>query len=138
MELIQLTSDVLDPVGARDLIKSYKAGAECQFLGTVRNYRNEKTVKYLYFEAYEAMAIKELNKISEQARDAFDIHEILIHHRLGKVEIGGFAVLIIVSAPHRKAAFEACQYAIDTLKMTVPIWKKEVMSDGEIWVSAHP
>lgn len=84
------------------------------------------------------MAIKELQKISTEARQQFKIQNIVIHHRVGLLEVGDIAVIIGVSAAHRDAAFQACRYAIDTLKETVPIWKKEIFTDGEVWVSAHP
>ena len=84
------------------------------------------------------MAIKEMQKIADQALEQFAIKKIAIHHAEGMLQIGDVPVIITASAPHRKAAFEACQFAIDTLKETVPIWKKEHFSDGEVWVNAHP
>ena len=84
------------------------------------------------------MAVKEMQKIANLALEKFDIKKIAIHHAEGKLQIGDIQVIIVVSAPHRKAAFKACEFAIDTLKKTVPIWKKEHFSDGEVWVNAHP
>jgi molybdopterin synthase catalytic subunit len=84
------------------------------------------------------MAIKEMNHIAEIALEKFAIKKIAIHHAEGMLQIGDIPVIITVAAPHRKAAFEACEFAIDTLKESVPIWKKEHFSDGEVWVNAHP
>jgi len=84
------------------------------------------------------MAIKEIQKIANKALADFDILKIAIHHAEGELQIGDIPVIIAVSAPHRKAAFAACQFAIDTLKEKVPIWKKEHFADGEVWVNAHP
>ena len=84
------------------------------------------------------MAIKELDKIADTIFEKWPVKKLAIHHRVGNLEIGEVAVAIAISCPHRKNAFEACAYAIDTLKETVPIWKKEIFEDGEVWVSAHP
>jgi len=92
----------------------------------------------LEFEAFEPMAISEMCKIAESIMDKWSATKVSIHHRVGTLAIKEIAVVIAVSTPHRQAAFEACQYAIDTLKETVPIWKKEIFEDGEVWVAAHP
>jgi molybdopterin synthase catalytic subunit len=84
------------------------------------------------------MAISEIEKICHTIQRRWDVVKVSVHHRLGTLGIGGLAVVIAVSTPHRKAAFTACQYVIDTLKETVPIWKKELFEDGEVWVAAHP
>ncbi|MEO6167041.1 MAG: molybdenum cofactor biosynthesis protein MoaE [Chitinophagales bacterium] len=108
------------------------------FIGTVRQITKEKKVLRLEFEAYESMALLEMNKIADEGLQKFRVQKILIHHRTGILTIGDVPVVIVVGAAHRDAAFDACRYAIDTLKQTVPIWKKEVFEDGEVWVSAHP
>lgn len=92
----------------------------------------------LEFEAYEAMALPEMRKIADDAMQKFPILRISMHHRTGVLDIGEIPVVIAVSSAHRAAAFAACQYCIDTLKQTVPIWKKEIFEDGEVWVAAHP
>lgn len=107
------------------------------FMGTVRNHTNNKRVVRLEYEAYESMALNEMKKIADHATNRWPIKNILIHHRTGTLHIGDIAVIIATNAPHRQAAFDACHYAINTLKQTVPIWKKEVFEDGEEWVSAH-
>jgi molybdopterin synthase catalytic subunit len=114
------------------------AGGIDIFVGTVRDQTRGKKVVRLEFESYEPMAISEMKKIAERATEKWPIQNIAIHHRVGTLEIGEIAVIIAVSTPHRKASFEACQFAIDTLKETVPIWKKEIFEDGEVWVAAHP
>ena len=108
------------------------------FIGTVRDETQGKPVLRLEFEAYESMALREMQKIAEQIFEHWPVLSIAIHHRIGVLEVGDVAVVIAVGAAHRAAAFEACRYAIDTLKLTVPIWKKEVFEDGEVWVAAHP
>jgi len=114
------------------------AGGLALFVGTVRNQTKGKEVLKLEFEAYEPMAIKEMQKIADEVGQKWNALAVAMHHRVGSLEIGGTAVIIAVATPHRKAAFEACEFAIDALKETVPIWKKEFFSDGEVWVAAHP
>jgi len=108
------------------------------FIGTVRNATKGRPVIRLEFEAYEPMALAEMEKITKQAFDKWPVQKVLIHHRTGILEVGEIPVIIAVSAAHRAAAFDACRYIIDTLKQTVPIWKKEIFEDGEVWVAAHP
>lgn len=108
------------------------------FIGAVRNVTKGKKVVRLEFEAYENMALSEMKKIAEQAFVKWPVQKLLIHHRVGVLNIGEIPVVVAVAAAHRAAAFDACRYVIDTLKQTVPIWKKEVFEDGEVWVAAHP
>lgn len=117
---------------------SPESGGINVFIGTVRNATKEKTVLRLEFEAYAQMAINEMKKIAQQAADKWPVQKVLIHHRTGTLQVGEVPVVIAVSAAHRDAAFDACRYIIDTLKQTVPIWKKEFFKDGEVWVAAHP
>jgi molybdopterin synthase catalytic subunit len=120
------------------LAHSNEAGGQAIFIGTVRNQTQNKKVLKLVFEAYTPMAIKEMDKIARSIESKWEASNVVIHHRTGELLVGEIAVIIAVSTPHRAAAFEACQYAIDSLKETVPIWKKEFFEDGEIWVAAHP
>lgn len=136
--LIHITSEKLDPQACLETISYPECGGIVSFVGTVRNQTKGKPVLKLEFEAYEKMALKEMHKIADQAKIKFQVEEVLIHHRTGLLKVGEEAVVIVVAAPHRKAAFQACEYCIDTLKETVPIWKKEFFEDGEVWVSAHP
>jgi molybdopterin synthase catalytic subunit len=115
-----------------------EAGGIVTFVGTVRKFTKGKEVVRLEFESYQPMAISEMTKIANHILNQYPARRVAIHHRIGILPIGGIAVVISVSCPHRKDAFAACQYAIDTLKETVPIWKKEIFTDGEVWVAAHP
>jgi len=135
---IQLSSRALDESFCRSFVDLPTCGGIVIFVGTVRNHTKGKRVISLDFEAKESMAIKEMNKIASEACGKWPIYKIAIHHRTGHLEIGEVPVIIAVGAAHRDAAFEACRYAIDTLKQTVPIWKKEIFEDGEVWVAAHP
>jgi len=135
---IQLLDSTLDTQACFDFVASNEAGGIVTFVGTVRNHTKGKQVMQLAFEAYSPMAIKEMHKIAEEAIQRWPVLRIAIHHRAGMLEIGEIPVVIAVACAHRKAAFEACQYAIDTLKETVPIWKKEYFEDGEVWEAAHP
>ncbi|MEQ9230937.1 MAG: molybdenum cofactor biosynthesis protein MoaE [Cyclobacteriaceae bacterium] len=135
---ILLSSDALSEQTCQDAVKDDAAGGTVVFVGTVRNQTKGKPVVRLEFEAYAPMAEKEMLKIADQITEKWDALHVAIHHRVAVLKIGEVPVVIAVSTPHRKAAFEACQYAIDTLKETVPIWKKEVFEDGEVWVASHP
>jgi len=121
-----------------DWVMTPQCGGIDVFIGTVREATKGKTVVRLEFEAYEKMALKEMRKIAEEALQKWNVHKISIHHRTGILKIGEIPVVIAVSAAHRDAAFDACRYIIDTLKKTVPIWKKEIFENGEVWVAAHP
>ena len=135
---IKITSEKLNLDKCYEFVTDDSCGGKVAFVGTVRNSTQKKEVIQLEFSAYQAMAIKEMQYIAEVALKKFSIKKIAIHHAEGMLQIGDIPVIIVVSAPHRKAAFEACEFAIDTLKETVPIWKKEHFSDGEVWVNAHP
>ena len=135
---IQIKDTPLSVQECSDLVVSEASGGTTVFVGTVRNSTKGKAVLRLEFEAYKPMAISEMRKIAEQAQEKWKAEKVVIHHRVGVLAIKEIAVIIAVSTPHRKAAFEACEYCIDTLKETVPIWKKEIFEDGEVWVAAHP
>ena len=135
---ILLSTEPLDVSYCINLVQSPECGGIDVFIGTVRSQTNGKRVVRLEFEAYERMAVKEMRKIGEQTMDKWPIHKIAVHHRTGVLQVGEVPVVIAVSAAHRDAAFDACRYIIDTLKQSVPIWKKEVFEDGEVWVAAHP
>lgn len=114
------------------------AGAIVLFLGVVRDNARGRRVDHLMYEAYEALARRELEQIAARITDRWPVTRVVIVHRTGRLEVGEASVAIAVSAPHRSAAFEAGRFAIDTLKQTVPIWKKEVWEGGEAWVGAEP
>lgn len=135
---IQILEHALSVDTCTKMVADDAAGGTTVFIGTVRNQTAGNEVVRLEFEAYVPMAIKEMRKIADQITSRWDAIHVVMHHRVGVLEIGEIPVIIAVSTPHRKAAFEACQFAIDTLKETVPIWKKEVFKNGEVWVAAHP
>ena len=113
-------------------------GAVSVFLGTVRNHNIGRKVLYPEYEAYEGMAEAEMDRIRTAALQRFDLDALAIAHRTGRLEIGEASVAVVAASAHRAAAMDACHYAIDALKAKVPIWKKEVFEDGDVWVAAHP
>jgi len=128
------------PVDVPALIRHVRApedGAIVTFDGFVRNQSQNRPTLYLDYEAYESMALAKMWEIAAHLREKFAIHRVAIVHRLGRLEIGETSVFIAVSAPHRAAAFDACRLAIDTLKRTVPIWKKEYFEDGAVWADGE-
>lgn len=136
--MIHIGREALDLQSCYDFVQDEACGGIAVFVGTVRDNSNSRSVIKLEFSAYEPMALKEMRKIAMQAIERFGIRKIAIHHAIGELEIGAVPVIIAVSSAHRAAAFRACEFAIDTLKQTVPIWKKEYFKDGEVWVNAHP
>src|SRR5258707_194279 len=131
---------VRDPIEVDSLVRHVRApedGAIVTFDGFVRNQSHNRPTLYLDYEAYESMALAKMREIAAQLHEKFAIHRVAIVHRLGRLEIGETSVFIAVSAPHRAAAFEACRFAIDTLKRTVPIWKKEYFEDGAVWADGE-
>ena len=135
---IKISSEKLSQQECYDFVADDSCGGIVVFVGTVRNSTQNKAVTQLDFSTYKPMAIKEMEKIANTTLQKFEIHKIAIHHAEGMLQVSDIPVIISVSSAHRKAAFEACEYAIDTLKETVPIWKKEYFADGEVWVNAHP
>jgi len=132
---------VREPIRAAELIAAVKSpadGAVCVFDGIVRNNSKGRETKYLEYEAYELMALRVMRDLLAEARCRFAVGRIALAHRLGRLEIGETSVLIAVSAPHRAAAFDACRFVIETLKRSVPIWKREYSSDGAVWVEGTP
>jgi len=119
-------------------LQTDESGAMDLFIGTARNKTNDKAVTGLFFEAYEPMALKELQIIVDKACTIWPINKVSVVHRLGEVKIGEPIVFVGVSTAHCKEAFEACRYIIDTLKLSVPIWKKELYADGSEWLSNVP
>ena len=135
---ISISKDPLSIDEAYQSVLDISCGGNCLFIGTVRNKNKGKTVTHLDFDTYEEMAIKEMTKIAEKCYQKFDVKKVTIIHRSGHVGLKDIAVIIAVSSPHRADSFEACKFAIDTLKETVPIWKKEHLEDGSYWVGARP
>jgi MoaE-MoaD fusion protein len=119
-------------------IKRGEDGAAVVFEGVVRNQTRGRKTLYLDYEAYEEMAVKEMEFLAAKALEQFAIRDVAVVHRLGRLEIGETSVLVVTASAHRAAAFEACHWLIDTLKRTVPIWKKEYFEDGAVWADGEP
>ena len=119
-------------------IKRAEDGAAVVFEGVVRDNTRGRRTLYLDYEAYEDMAIRQMEELTGQALSRFPIRDVAIIHRLGRLEIGEASVLIVVASAHRAAAFDACRWLIDSLKCTVPIWKKEYFEDGVVWADGEP
>ena len=136
-DIVVLVSDAIDIAGLTQSVRAGQDGAIVTFDGFVRNESHGRTTLHLEYEAYEAMAMAKMREITGQAREKFPSHRIAIVHRVGRLVVGETSVFIAVSAPHRAAAFDACRFAIDTLKRTVPIWKKEYFADGAVWADGE-
>ena len=121
-----------------DRIKRPEDGAAIAFEGAVRNNTRGRQTLYLDYEAYEGMALKQMEELAEEALRQFKIRDVVIVHRLGRLKIGETSVLIVVASAHRAAAYEASRWLIDTLKRSVPIWKKEYFVDGAVWADGEP
>ncbi|MBW2272725.1 MAG: molybdenum cofactor biosynthesis protein MoaE [Deltaproteobacteria bacterium] len=133
-----ISAQPLDPAEVTQRVAGPDAGGVVSFVGNVRDQARGRAIKYLEYEAYPEMAEREMQKIADEAATRWPGTRVAIAHRMGHLEIGEAAVVIVAASPHRAEAFEACRYAIDTLKRTVPIWKKEVATDGEYWVDERP
>ena len=132
-EFVALVHSSIDRDAIVRDVRSPQDGAMVTFDGFVRNESHGRATLYLDYEAYEPMALAEMKGIAQALHQNFAIHRVAIVHRLGRLQIGETSVFIAISAAHRAAAFDACRYAIDTLKRTVPIWKKEYFADGAVW-----
>jgi molybdopterin synthase catalytic subunit len=132
---------VREPIHGHDVkvkLQNPEDGAAVLFDGVVRNHTRGRRTLYLDYEAYESMALSEMEKLAQAALERFKVRDVCLVHRLGRLEIGESSVLIGVASAHRAAAFEACRWLIDTLKKTVPIWKKEYFEDGAVWADGEP
>src|SRR2546423_7199392 len=136
-DFFELTTDPIDVGAVARRVVLPECGATVTLDGYAREWTKGRRTLYLVYEAYPPMALSEMKKLGAQAHEKFDIAYIGIVHRTGRLEIGETSVVISVGAPHRRAAFEACEWAIRELKRTVPIWKKEVFEDGEVWVEGQ-
>ena len=133
-DFAELTTEPIDITSVARRVVPAECGATVTLDGYVRQFTRGRETLHLVYEAYEPMAVKEMQKLVEQVKAEFEISNVGIVHRLGKLEIGETSVVISVAAPHRRAAFAACEWLIKELKRTVPIWKKEVYADGETWI----
>jgi MoaE-MoaD fusion protein len=132
-----IVRDAIDTQGVLARIKRGEDGAAVVFEGVVRNQTRGRRTLYLEYEAYEEMALDQMEGLAERALKQFQVREVALVHRLGRLEIGETSVLIVVGSAHRAAAFDACRWLIDTLKRTVPIWKKEHFEDGAVWADGE-
>lgn len=136
-DVYQLVREPIDMSSLARHVRAPEDGAIVAFDGFVRNQSHSRATLYLDYEAYESMALAKMREIGDQLHEKYRIHRVAMVHRLGRLEIGETSVFIAVSAPHRAAAFDACRFAIDTLKRTVPIWKKEYFADGAVWADGE-
>jgi len=135
---IAIIRDKIDTQALLASLKDSSDGAAVLFEGVVRNNTRGRKTLFLEYEAYEGMALRQMDELARQALAQFPIRDVGIVHRLGRLEIGETSVAIAVASAHRAAAFEACRWLIDTLKRTVPIWKKEYFEDGAVWADGEP
>jgi MoaE-MoaD fusion protein len=135
---VALTRERIDTERLVAGIKSNKDGAVAVFDGIVRDNSRGRETLYLEYEAHEEMALKQMRELASTARQRFGVRQVAIIHRLGRLDVGETSVLIVVASAHRAEAFDACRWLIDTLKQTVPIWKKEFFSDGVVWAPGEP
>jgi molybdopterin synthase catalytic subunit len=137
-----MTVEIVDaPIAAEAIVAGMKAGGDgavCVFDGIVRDNTRGRQTLYLDYEAYGEMAIAQMRRLATAAVERFGVREVAMVHRLGRLTVGETSVLIVVASAHRAAAFEACRWLIDTLKKTVPIWKKETFADGAVWADGEP
>jgi molybdopterin synthase catalytic subunit len=136
-DLISLLHENIDATALVDYVRTGGDGAIVTFDGCVRNQSHGRRTLYLEYEAYESMALAKMREIAAEVHTRFQIDRVAMAHRLGRLAIGETSVFIAVSAPHRAAAFEACRFAIDSLKRSVPIWKKEYFEDGAVWADGE-
>lgn len=135
---VAIVHEKIDTPAVLEKVKYPEDGAVVVFEGIVRNNTRGRPTLYLDYEAYEEMAIKEMDALALRAISEFKIREVAVVHRLGRLQISETSILIVVASAHRAAAFEACRWLIDTLKRTVPIWKKEYFEDGAVWADGEP
>ncbi len=135
---VRITREPIDSHAIAARLKQSADGAAVIFDGVVRDNTRGRRTLYLVYESYESMALKQMQALAAEARQRFQVRGTSIVHRLGRLEIGDTSVLIVVASAHRAAAFEACRWIIDTLKKTVPIWKKEYFEDGAVWADGEP
>lgn len=136
-KIIEITEN-LDPSNVFSELSDPLSGGICVFFGAVRNQTEGNEVNELFFEAYESMALKEMNKIADEAFEKWELNKLIIKHAVGTKKVKEPVVIVGASSAHRDNCFEACRFLIDTLKERVPIWKKEFFENQEIWVSSHP
>lgn len=136
--MFKVTEAPLDPQPIVQGVLKESHGAVVTFLGVVRGWSGGRRVLYMEYEAYKEMAEKKLVEIGQEIRQRWQVEDVALYHRVGRLEVGVTSLVVVVAAPHRGEAFAACHYAVDRLKEIVPIWKKEVFEDGGVWVEGEP
>ncbi len=136
--LIQLTDEALDPAPLVESVRTDASGAVALFYGVVRDHNEGRKVLYLEYDAYRELAERQMRLVADEIVAAHDIERVAIAHRFGRLEIGETSLLVAVSSAHRAAAFDACHAAVDRIKQTVPIWKKEFWAEGGVWLDGTP
>ena len=135
---VEILDSVLPAAQVLDEIKAGPDGAVCVFDGIVRDNTRGRRTLYLDYEAYREMALEQMQALAAEAVTRFGVRDVALLHRLGRMQVGESSVLVVVASAHRGAAFDACRWLIDTLKKTVPIWKKEQFADGAVWADGEP
>ena len=135
--MIEITENPLQPEEVTARIRRDTNGGVVTFLGVTRLYNEGRKVEYLEYEAYRPMADKKLAEIAQAIKDNWGLEDVAISHRLGRLQIGEISLVVAVASPHRRQAFEACQYAVDKIKEIVPIWKKEAFEGGQVWIGSQ-
>ena len=135
--MIRITRDPLHPEEAIDSLKRTIHGAVVTFMGTVRLYTEERKVQYLDYEAYTEMAEEKMREIEDEVRAKYEIEDVTILHRIGRLYVGETSLVVAVASLHRREGFDTCLYTVERIKELVPIWKKEVWEEGQVWVRSE-
>ena len=136
--LLEVTRRTLEPERLREHVRNDESGAVALFLGVVRNNSRGRQVRYLEYDAYPQMAEKIMQQIAQEIMERWSLSDVAMQHRIGRLEIGEPSLVIAVASPHRREAFEGCQDAVERIKEVLPIWKKEVCENGEVWIEGDP
>jgi len=136
--LVEIVENTIDAETIVSRMKDGSDGAVCVFDGIVRDNTRGRPTLYLDYEAYREMALEQMRRLAGEAVEKFGVRDVAVVHRLGRLAVGETSVLIVVASAHRAAAFDACRWLIDTLKKTVPIWKRETFADGAVWADGEP
>ena len=136
--LVEIVENTIDAEAIVSRMKDGGDGAVCVFDGIVRDNTRGRPTLYLDYEAYREMALEQMRRLAGQSVEKFGVRDVAVVHRLGRLAVGETSVLIVVASAHRAAAFDACRWLIDTLKKTVPIWKRETFADGAVWADGEP
>ena len=137
-DIAEVTAEAIDTTRLLQAVREDSSGAIASFVGVVRNEHLGRRVDHLVYEAYPPMAEREMRRITAEIRARWRVDHVAIVHRVGRLEIGEASILVAIAAPHRREALEACSFAIETIKRTLPVWKKEYSDEGEEWIIGDP